>query len=84
MRRAQADAGPEQVALVEHYARTTGLWADGLAQAGYERVLTFADVDEIQERFGIHPSLVFVDAGYATYDVYRECARRARVPRGVV
>jgi hypothetical protein len=27
----------------------------------------------------IHPSLVFVDAGYATYDVYRECARRGWV-----
>ncbi|MCB1725498.1 MAG: Fe/S-dependent 2-methylisocitrate dehydratase AcnD [Gammaproteobacteria bacterium] len=32
---------PEQVALVEHYARTTGLWADALEQATYERVLAF-------------------------------------------
>ncbi len=32
---------PEQVALVEHYARTAGLWADSLAKAEYERVLTF-------------------------------------------
>ena len=32
---------PEQVALVEHYAKTTGLWADDLAQAEYPRVLTF-------------------------------------------
>jgi len=32
---------PEQVALVEHYARTTGLWADDLADAEYERVLEF-------------------------------------------
>ncbi len=31
----------EQVALVEHYARTTGLWADSLQQAEYERVLEF-------------------------------------------
>ncbi|UPW18756.1 Fe/S-dependent 2-methylisocitrate dehydratase AcnD [Agarivorans sp. TSD2052] len=31
----------EQVALVENYAKTTGLWADDLAAAEYERVLTF-------------------------------------------
>jgi len=30
-----------QVALVENYARTTGLWADDLATAQYERVLHF-------------------------------------------
>ena len=32
---------PEQVALVEHYAKTTGLWADALVSAHYERVLEF-------------------------------------------
>ena len=32
---------PEQVRLVEHYARHAGLWADTLAQAEYERRLTF-------------------------------------------
>ncbi|MCL6262569.1 Fe/S-dependent 2-methylisocitrate dehydratase AcnD [Craterilacuibacter sp. RT1T] len=32
---------PEQVALVENYAKTTGLWADSLADAEYERVLEF-------------------------------------------
>jgi len=32
---------PEQVALVENYARTTGLWADALKTAQYERVLSF-------------------------------------------
>ncbi len=32
---------PEQVALVEQYARLTGLWADDLAEASYERVLEF-------------------------------------------
>ncbi|MBS3805698.1 MAG: Fe/S-dependent 2-methylisocitrate dehydratase AcnD [Oleiphilaceae bacterium] len=31
----------EQVKLVETYARTTGLWADSLETAEYERVLTF-------------------------------------------
>jgi aconitate hydratase len=32
---------PEQVALVEQYAKTTGLWADDLTAAEYERVLKF-------------------------------------------
>ncbi len=32
---------PEQVALVENYARATGLWADALVTAEYERVLDF-------------------------------------------
>lgn len=31
----------EQVQLVEHYAKTTGLWAECLQKAEYERVLTF-------------------------------------------
>lgn len=31
----------EQVALVENYAKHTGLWADSLEKAEYERVLTF-------------------------------------------
>ncbi|EKO3381459.1 Fe/S-dependent 2-methylisocitrate dehydratase AcnD [Vibrio fluvialis] len=31
----------EQVALVEQYAKQTGLWADALETAQYERVLTF-------------------------------------------
>ncbi len=31
----------EQVALVEQYAKTTGLWADDLSEAEYERVLEF-------------------------------------------
>ncbi|WP_432473534.1 Fe/S-dependent 2-methylisocitrate dehydratase AcnD [Amphritea sp. HPY] len=32
---------PQQVALVEQYAKETGLWADDLVEAKYERVLTF-------------------------------------------
>ncbi len=32
---------PEQVKLVETYAKETGLWADSLVEAEYERVLTF-------------------------------------------
>ena len=32
---------PEQVALVENYAKTLGLWSDALTTAEYERVLEF-------------------------------------------
>ncbi|XQW86652.1 Fe/S-dependent 2-methylisocitrate dehydratase AcnD [Thalassotalea piscium] len=32
---------PEQVALVENYAKHTGLWADDLSEVEYERVLEF-------------------------------------------
>jgi len=32
---------PEQVALVEHYAKITGLWAEALHDVVYERVLEF-------------------------------------------
>ncbi|MCU7941366.1 MAG: Fe/S-dependent 2-methylisocitrate dehydratase AcnD [Candidatus Thiodiazotropha sp. (ex Cardiolucina cf. quadrata)] len=32
---------PEQVALVENYAKTTGLWADALEAVDYERLLEF-------------------------------------------
>ncbi len=32
---------PEQVALVEQYAKQTGLWADELKDVKYSRVLTF-------------------------------------------
>ena len=37
----------EQVTLVENYARTTGLWADALQQAEYERVLEF-DLSKVE------------------------------------
>jgi aconitate hydratase len=36
-----------QVALIEHYAKHTGLWADGMVEANYERVLQF-DLSSVQ------------------------------------
>ncbi|MCU8155495.1 Fe/S-dependent 2-methylisocitrate dehydratase AcnD [Vibrio vulnificus] len=38
---------PEQVALVENYAKHTGLWADDLHQVDYERVLEF-DLSQVK------------------------------------
>lgn len=40
-----------------------------------ERLPTWDEIAALQGRFRIHPSLVFVDAGYTPYDVYRECAK---------
>lgn len=37
---------PEQVKLVENYAKVTGLWADDLKDVEYERVLTF-DISKV-------------------------------------
>jgi hypothetical protein len=42
----------------------------------HERVQTLADVDAVQDKFSIYGQLVFMDAGHAPYDVYRECAKR--------
>ena len=39
-----------------------------------ERILTFEDIRTLQERFTIHPNLVFLDAGHAAYEVYRQCS----------
>ncbi|QYY34597.1 terminase gpA endonuclease subunit [Ruficoccus sp. ZRK36] len=44
-----------------------------------ERLLTFDDIELLQERYEIHPNLVFVDAGHATYDVYRQCSKKGWV-----
>jgi len=38
---------PEQVKLVEAYAKTTGLWADSMLDAQYERTLSF-DLSAVQ------------------------------------
>ena len=51
--------------------------ADGSSRLIWnEKLLTFDDLEALQERFNIHPSLVFVDCGYATSHVYHECAKR--------
>ena len=39
-----------------------------------ERILTFEDIAALQQRFAIHPNLVFLDAGHAAYEVYRHCS----------
>jgi len=41
---------------------------------GEDSVVTWDDVQAIQERFGIAARLVFVDAGYDSSNVYNQCA----------
>jgi hypothetical protein len=63
---------------MDHFFVVARGWsADGSSRLlWHERVPTWDEVVSIQERFSIHAGLVFVDAGHATYEVYRECARR--------
>jgi hypothetical protein len=44
-----------------------------------ERVLSWEDIDAVQKRFGVHSNLVFIDAGHAAYEVYRQCSERGWV-----
>lgn len=42
----------------------------------YEKVLTWEDVEAVQNRFDVPAQLVFCDAGYNSYEVYRQCGPR--------
>lgn len=66
---------------MDHFFLVVRSWSvDGSSRLMWcEKVLTWEDVDTAQEKFSIHASLVFVDAGDATYEVYRQCARRGWV-----
>lgn len=63
---------------LDHFYLVCRAWAaDGSSRLLWrERILTLEEADVIQERFSVHNNLVFVDAGYAPYEVYRECAKR--------
>lgn len=41
----------------------------------HEKVLTWEDIEDIQQRFSILPNLVFIDAGYNSYEVYKQCGK---------
>jgi hypothetical protein len=40
------------------------------------KALTWEDIEAVAQRFTIHSNLVFVDAGYNSFEVYRNCAQR--------
>ena len=42
----------------------------------HERVLTWEDIEEVQKRFRILDNLVFIDAGYNSFEVYKQCGKR--------
>lgn len=42
----------------------------------HEKVLTWEDIEEIQKHFRILDNLVFVDAGYNSFEVYKHCGER--------
>lgn len=42
----------------------------------HERVLTWEDIENLQERFNVLDNLVFIDAGYNSYEVYKQCGKR--------
>ena len=63
---------------MDHFYAVVRAWsANGSSRLVWnERLLSWHDIDALQARFGIHANLVFLDAGHATYDVYRECSAR--------
>lgn len=62
---------------MDHFYLVVRSWsAEGASRLLWcERVVTWEDIEALQQRFAIHDSLVFVDAGYNSYEVYRQCAR---------
>ncbi len=39
------------------------------------KLQTWEDIEAIQLKYEIYPKLVFIDAGYSTFEVYRHCAK---------
>ncbi len=62
---------------MDHFFLVVRAWtAEGSSRLLWvERVITWEDIEMVQSRFAVHPNLVFVDAGYNSYEVYRQCAR---------
>jgi len=66
---------------MDHFFLVVRSWsAEGSSRLLWcERVLSWEDIDAVQSRFSVHSNLVFVDAGHAAYEVYRQCASRGWV-----
>ncbi len=63
---------------MDHFYLVVRSWsAEGSSRLLWsERLLSWEDIENVQSKFTVHDSLVFVDAGYNSYEVYRQCARR--------
>lgn len=62
---------------MDHFYTVVRSWAcDASSRLVYcAKLQTWEDVEILQNRFGVFPQLVFVDAGYSTFEVYRNCAK---------
>ena len=62
---------------MDHFYAVVRTWAcDASSRLVYcAKLQTWEDVEILQNRFGVFPQLVFVDAGYSTFEVYRNCAK---------
>lgn len=62
---------------MDHFYTVVRSWAcDASSRLVYcAKLQTWEDVEILQSRFGVFPQLVFVDAGYSTFEVYRNCAK---------
>lgn len=62
---------------MDHFYAVVRSWAcDASSRLVYcAKLQTWEDVEILQKRFGVFPQLVFVDAGYSTFEVYRNCAK---------
>lgn len=64
------------VQMSSFYAVVRGWSVDGSSRLLYQaQLLTWEDISEIQERFHIYSSLVFLDAGFTSSEVYKRCAK---------
>ena len=62
---------------MDHFYAVVRSWAcDASSRLVYcAKLQTWEDVEILQNRFGVFPQLVFVDAGYSTFEVYKNCAK---------
>lgn len=62
---------------MDHFYAVVRSWAcDASSRLVYcAKLQTWEDVEILQNRFGVFPQLVFIDAGYSTFEVYRNCAK---------
>lgn len=62
---------------MDHFYAVVRSWdCDASSRLVYcAKLQTWEDVEILQNRFGVFPQLVFVDAGYSTFEVYRNCAK---------
>ncbi len=60
----------------DHFYTVVRAWSDGGSSRllACQKVFSWEALEELQHQFGIHASLVFIDAGFSTYDVYAKCA----------